>query len=407
MIGALQLGAAYLALVLLTGSGPESGPDEHRLELPAKSASTISVGHPYHGKLKHGVKLPDEGSHHIVQRSTKARRWNYGTTYLIRAVLVAAERVNRDLPGGVPLEVGNLSKKGGGDIKLSMSHNTGRDVDIAYYTATSDGTSTTSHYHKFAADGRSKGAPTRYQLDIARNWAWVRAMVTSQEAETQWVIVAPYIERLLLEHAKRAGEPDWLLRQAELVMMLPSWAKLHDNHIHLRVLCSPEDWKRGCNNGGPVWSWNTKMVAAMDAELDTLRPELKSDDADHQVKALRMIAKRGLGIAVPDVAPLLQSANATVRAQALKTVGSLLTEANAMSVLKIARWCDQDAAVQLLTKAIALAGPDALPTARELLDGRHPVKTADLSRKDRKKLRKSAKRIITRFANVAGGAVDG
>lgn len=388
-----------LSMLVGTGDGPPA--DSAAAEqLPEARSSTVSLGHPYTGTLRDGLRLPPTGPHHRVQYSTNRRKWLYGTGYLVRGLLVAARDIDRMIPGGPPLVIGNLSRKGGGDIKLSMSHNTGRDVDIAYYMAARDGRSVESRYHHFGKDGRSTDAPGRYRLDIPRNWAFVKAIMTSPEFEIQWIITAPYIERMLLEYATKIGESRELVFRAERLMMLPGWAKIHDNHFHIRVLCSPSDWARGCDNGGPVWSWSRKMSGALDEARDRLGEALRSDESARQRAALQAISRKRISTAVPQVSGLLSDADATIRRAAMKTLLSIADEANAPALLKVARWTESAIGLQLLIKGLPLAGSEGLGTASALLDGRHPILEARLKKRERRRLLYAARKVLASHRHV-------
>ncbi|MFT7624823.1 MAG: penicillin-insensitive murein endopeptidase, partial [Myxococcota bacterium] len=305
----LALNTAILA-ALLFSTGPVSDESE---TLPEGHATTASLGHPYHGRLRDGIRLPFKGAFHTVQRSTRNRGWVYGTGYLVRGILTSARTVHQMMPPGQPLVLGNLSRRGGGDINMSMSHNSGRDVDMAYYTVDPKGQSVESRYHRFGPDGRSRKAPSRYQLDLPRNWAFVKSLLINQEFEIQWVIVAPWIERLMVKHARSAGEHPDTIRQVQRLMMQPSWAKPHDNHIHVRVLCSPEDWGKRCKNAGPVWPWNTRMLQAMDAARARIAPRLASADTRTRLDALKELRERGVDTAVLAASALLSDRELSVR----------------------------------------------------------------------------------------------
>ena len=382
------------ALVTMATVGLSLGPSDtsNNVNMPPANAKSVSIGHPYYGKLVGGVQLPVEGPYHTIQRSTRARRWTWATPYLVRSLMVAARDVGL-AHAGEPFVVGNLSKKGGGDIKMSRSHNTGRDVDYAYWTETLQGESAPSAYHRFGDNGRSLDAPGRYRLDLARNWAFVRAMLNSPEAELQYLITSPGIEKQLLRHAQAIGEPAYLIHRAERMMMLPSWAKPHDNHVHLRVLCSPEDWHAGCRNGGPVWPWAVKMYGALEAERKKLGPALHSDDPKARIAAMKVVASRRVDTAVMDVAESLAHEQASVRRAALNTIKAITTEANAHTVLKVARLLNIQIAKRLIAHALPLAGAQGLDTARAICDRSHPAvserRDADLERK--------AQRILSQY----------
>jgi len=384
----IQVFGVLVAVLMAAGPSDQTAEDV----LPAADAHSISIGHPYYGKLVGGVKMPLEGPDHTVQRSTRARRWIWATPYLVRGLLIAAKKVQQ-LHAGEPLVMGNLSKKGGGDIKMSRSHNTGRDVDYAYWTESLDGTSAKSDYHRFGDNGRSKDAPGKYRLDVKRNWAFVRAMIDSEETELQYLITSPGIERLLLEHAQSVGEPSYIIHRAERMMMLPGWAKPHDNHVHLRVLCTPKDWRAGCNNGGPVWPWAEKMYGALEDARQALYPKLMSSQVSVRMSALRPVAKRRIDTAVVDVAESLAHPKRAVRQEALSTLLAITTEANAHTILKVARLLDPKVAKKLIKKALPMAGSEGLGTARAIQDGTHPIvaggRDADLAR--------AAKRILHKY----------
>ena len=401
--------AACIGWLALAGDGPVREPSSAPppFVLPADHASTASVGHPFSGSLRDGVRLPVSSQWHEAQPSTRLRDWMYGTGYLVRGVLRVAEAVGRALPGGQTLAVGNLSRHGGGDIKLSVSHNTGRDVDFPYYTATLDGESVVSRYHRFGPDGRSRSAPGLFKLDLPRNWELVKAIMLSNEFEVQWIIVDPHIERLLLDYARMANEPEELRQRAARMLTLPGYAKAHDNHIHVRVLCSPADWRATCLNAGPVWPWSARMQEAFDVVRREVAPRLASSDPAARIEALRQLAHQHVDGAVTDVAPLLSDADAAVRKEALGTLLALATEATAPTLLKISRWCDPTAAAALVERALELAGPDGLPTAQEVMAGAHPVMEASIPRDRLESVVGAARRLIHQLGGAPARLAPG
>ncbi len=358
---------------------------------PQPSQPGQSIGHPYSGRLKRPVAFPATSPHHITQSSTRRGRIYFGTDYLVRFLSDTVRRLSETMPGGAALSVGNLSLESGGNIPMSRSHNTGRDVDLGYIVETASGEPAPSYYHSFRKDGRSTEAPKRFRLDLARNWAVFELMMSSSEAELQYFIVAPYIETILIKWAKANGKDPELIRRAEQVMMLPAWAKLHDNHIHARVLCTPEDWAEKCDNGGPVWPWATRMASALEDLRREVVPALASADPAARLAALHTITSRGVGPAVTDVVPLLTDADEKVRAEAENALVALTTEVTAQTVLEAAFTASPKVAARLVAAALPLAGDNGVRTARAVIDGRHPAVTEGVPKKDREK--------ITRFAN--------
>jgi penicillin-insensitive murein endopeptidase len=46
-----------------------------------------------------------------------------------------------------------------------------------------------------------------------------------------------------------------LVWHAETVLMQPGDSLAHDDHIHMRIACTPEELVLGCEGGGPRWEW--------------------------------------------------------------------------------------------------------------------------------------------------------
>jgi len=56
---------------------------------------------------------------------------------------------------------------------------------------------------------------------------------------------------------------------AENVLQEPAESLPHDDHLHLRIACSPEASVQGCEAGGPYWSWLPALPAESTAAIDT------------------------------------------------------------------------------------------------------------------------------------------
>ncbi|HYQ46471.1 MAG TPA: murein endopeptidase, partial [Polyangiaceae bacterium] len=170
----------------------------------------------------------------------------------------AAANVARLAPGGAPLSIGDLSAKTGGRIPGHDSHRSGRDVDLLFYVTTPAGASVPSPgFVRFEGDGLARVDNTKdfVRIDIDREWLLLRSLLTSPEIGVQFMFVCHELEALLIDHARALGEPDELVWQAETVMLEPSDSLRHDDHVHLRIACAPEEAVAGCSGGGPRWQW--------------------------------------------------------------------------------------------------------------------------------------------------------
>ena len=86
--------------------------------------------------------------------------------------------------------IGDISGRLGGRLKRHESHQGGRDVDFGFYYLSGKGT--------WFAPG------TKANLDLGRNWALVRALVTRTDVDV--VLLDTRIQRLLYQHALSIGE---------------------------------------------------------------------------------------------------------------------------------------------------------------------------------------------------------
>ena len=256
MVGGMSALWSVLMVIALLAGRP--GGREAPVEVAEPDASA-SVGHPFTGRLRGGVKLTPRGTNYRLRGTTVAHRWNYGVEDLIRGIRHTARDVE-DRVGGAELVVGNLSREGGGDLPCSRSHNTGRDVDFGLYMVDAAGRSVRSRYYRFDPSGRSLEAGGRYRFDLERNWALVESLLRNPHFHVQWLILNPHLERLLLEHARQSGVAPELIRRAAEVIDLPRYANLHRNHLHVRILC-PENHLQ-CEQAGPVWPWVPRRLAA-------------------------------------------------------------------------------------------------------------------------------------------------
>ncbi|MEI9954254.1 MAG: penicillin-insensitive murein endopeptidase [Pseudomonadota bacterium] len=215
-----------------------------------------TIGVPNRGVLTESEELPLRGPGFVRYRPQSTHY--FGRPRLVRALESAAASVQQLAPGGAPLSIGDLSAKTGGRIPGHDSHRSGRDVDLLFLVTTPAGASVPSPgFVRFEGDGlaRVDGSADYLRIDVDREWLLLRSLLTSAEIGVQFMFVCREVEALLIDRARALGEPDWLVWQAETVMLEPSDSLRHDDHVHLRIACSPEEAVAGCSGGGPRWQW--------------------------------------------------------------------------------------------------------------------------------------------------------
>jgi penicillin-insensitive murein endopeptidase len=214
--------------------------------------TSISVGKPSGGYLIAGVRLPDHGEGFTTRDVWRARDNRYGTDELIDLVIDVARRMRRQVPG-VQLVVADLSGRGGGErYAFHRSHQSGRDADLLYYLRDASGQPfEPDAMHVFDAAGRARDG-SRLTVDVPRTWLLIKELITAPEAPVQWIFIYEPLARRLLDHAARIGEPEALVARARKTLRQPGDSARHDDHMHVRVYCSPADRAYGCTDIGPM-----------------------------------------------------------------------------------------------------------------------------------------------------------
>jgi penicillin-insensitive murein endopeptidase len=233
--------------------------------------SARSVGITNSGWLREGVSLPDRGLGFVRARPGESTR--FGSPEMVGAIERAAAAVNRAFPASAPLKVGDIAAPFGGEHERHASHRTGRDVDLTFFVTDLDGRSLDGRAVAFDRHGVGRGADDALvRFDVARNWELVRTFLLDEQARVQWIFCSHGVKAMLLRYAARfETNPDAIARAAD-VLHQPSNGRPHDDHFHVRLLCSASDAVSGCRDHGPRWPW-------LRASLDERSVSATYDDA--------------------------------------------------------------------------------------------------------------------------------
>lgn len=203
--------------------------------------TTQSWGPPNEGVLLDGTRLPLEGEGFIVPDRWASRGTQWGTDELVDTIAYVGRAVAREHAGS-RLVVGDLSIRGGGESAHHRSHQTGRDVDLVLFARDAAGNPVESiEMRHFGADGKTTDAGEPLWFDAARTWTAVRAFLEAPGPGVANLFIYAPLRDLVLDHARERGEPDSLIDLAGSVLSQPSDSARHDDHMHVRILCSPDD----------------------------------------------------------------------------------------------------------------------------------------------------------------------
>lgn len=172
--------------------------------------------------MSEAVQMP-EGIEYVVKSPGTA----WGTPRTVAMLRDAIREYARSVRGEPKVYVGDLSLRSGGPFPPHLSHQDGRDVDIAY-----------------VIDGPSRDRPRfvaahSRNLDFERTWALLGAILES--GAVKYVFMDYDVQRILYEWALQAGEDPGRL---SLLFQYPRgrrashgtirhW-KGHRNHFHVR-----------------------------------------------------------------------------------------------------------------------------------------------------------------------------
>lgn len=192
---------------------------DRRLREDPASLGSITIGQPSAGGLFNAVQMPPGDGWVLVDAS---HAW--GTQETIDYLVASIEAVHAEFPDSHPLYIGHISARRGGPLSPHVSHQAGRDVDVSYFYADEKA----ARWYARAHAGN---------LDRARTWAFVRALVTLTDVEL--ILIDHSLQALLREHALAIGEdPEWvesLFRgKPGKLRALIVHAKGHATHLHVR-----------------------------------------------------------------------------------------------------------------------------------------------------------------------------
>ena len=271
--------------------------------------TSISVGRASHGYLVDAARLPDEGAGWTTREVWLARKNRYGTDELVDLIEAVGKRMHKRV-SDVKLVVADLSSQwGGGAFAFHRSHQSGRDADLLYYMRDKDGQPfEPDAMHVFDSHGRAKDG-SGITVDVPRTWMLVKDLVTAPEATVQYIFMYEPLAQMLIDHAKQAGEPEWVIVKVRRALRQPGDSARHDDHLHVRVYCTDADRAYGCEDMGPM-----DLLAEREAEQKQLVAALTSG----------MSAAPHIEVPEPPATPSLTDlAQNQAAASAAATAGSL------------------------------------------------------------------------------------
>ncbi len=346
---AASLGPAPLAFPFLDGE---------------REGGSVSIGDTTHGRVANAKSLEENEALAILPEQ-KTRDLRYGTDEMIGLLSFAGARLHSGT--GARLWVGNIGGKEGGDITWSVSHNAGRDADVAFcYLDKSGKPVDPPDLVPLGRAGTSKDG--KLAFDAARTWKVVRAMLDYPAASIQFVFIAEHLKKRLLAQARAIGESPAIIARADAVLKQPGGAAPHDDHLHVRLYCSARDAAGGCVDAGYVHPFAILQTAARD-EAATRARALTADPRDDMRR--RALLRLGLigGSADAEIGvSRLRDSSPSVRAAAASLIAAVGSDKDVGKVIEAFVSESDPAALSAMIDATgALGGKEAGPFLRDLI----------------------------------------
>lgn len=195
-------------------------------------APPASVGLANRGRLARGVPMP-EGDAWVI----RDRNRSWGTEVMVDAMVRGFAMVAEEYPDTPPVFLGDLSRRTGGRFPPHKSHQSGRDLDGAYYHLGPASRTASGFVHVSAST-----------LDVERQWALFRFWI--ERGDVTNIFVDRRLIPRLRAHARAIGEEEAMIERAfggpgRRVGIL-SHEPGHLNHFHARFRCGDRD--RSCRD---------------------------------------------------------------------------------------------------------------------------------------------------------------
>lgn len=259
--------ASVVAIVLSLTGGTSLGEQQPQ---------STSLGGPNDGKLINGVRLPARGTGYISNPGRTNRDADWGTRELVDALVKVGRDIEQWAPGA-ELIINDLGFQQGGPIPRHQSHQAGRDVDVLFYMLDGNDAVVRARAARYGDEGRATipgrrggGGATSVRFDAQRNWYVMKSLVLNESANLQRVFVSEGLRELMLDWAAEHDEAPWVIERAAQAMCEP--AVPHDDHFHIRIFCTAEDYRLGCRDSWPIFPWRRTDMARLGIPLVETAP---------------------------------------------------------------------------------------------------------------------------------------
>lgn len=295
----------------------------------AELQRSFSIGDTRDGCLINGKPIPSPNLA-IRQLPVQYERGiAYGTDELIKLLTDTAHAMQRKYPK-TQMALGNLGMREGGDIPYSISHNSGRDADIAFYLSDEHGNpARLDDMYKIDRNFQTVVENSIYKFDLEKNTTLLETLLTHPKVHVQFVFVARHLRAAISRELNRRHgpssddpNPDILARFEQSVQNQSA----HDDHFHIRVYCSDSDICAGCIDRSIIHPWHEDPLPKIEKCTQNHAAVLRHKKSTPTQKAAAIQRLAFMDTASSHAKPIvaaLQSDDAIVRRSAAAAIASI------------------------------------------------------------------------------------
>jgi murein endopeptidase len=194
---------------------------------PEPPKTTGAVGRPNNGSLSDGKQLVSLPGADVLEPD---RCW--GTPEAVDLLTYAVNETKKMFPNAPDILIGDFSKQNGGPLPPHISHQSGRDVDVGFYSAA----------HKKPRGFFEGGKDT---IDLEMTWYFIETLLVTDRIT--FILVDQSIGKLLYDFAGEGYSEQRLAYWFQYPNAPGSregiirHAPRHRDHLHIRFKCPDND----------------------------------------------------------------------------------------------------------------------------------------------------------------------
>ena len=251
----------------------------------AEKSTSFSIGDTRDGYMVNGQNLPMPS---LLVRQLPVQ-YERGLTYasgdMIELFVDTGRAMEKQYPDTI-MYIGNMSAREGGDIPYSVSHNSGRDADIAFYLKDAHGNfAHPQNLHKINRRFQTREPGSSYTFDLEKNTTLIEHLLTHPKVHVQFIFLAKHLRTAIQRELVKRGSSPELLERFEMSVQNQA---AHDDHFHVRIYCSNTDICAGCIDKSVIHPWHEDPLPKREQCIQRYASQLKKNKTEPIQKAVAL-----------------------------------------------------------------------------------------------------------------------